>query len=96
VQSAGTFTVTFTGTHANNTTVSQTFTVNRFAGTPVLQTFFFSNFTNVVKVDFTQGVAASGAAYQFDNVTINNVPEPATFLLGAISLAGLFAFKTRA
>lgn len=95
LQSAGTFTVTFTGTYADNSTVSQTFTVNRTVGTPVLQTFVFSSFANVVKVDFTQGTAGSGTAYQFDNVVINAVPEPATIFLGAISLAGLCASKMR-
>jgi hypothetical protein len=94
LQVSGTFNVIFLGTHADNTTVSQTFTVNRFAGTPILQTFVFSNFTNVVRVDFTQGVAPSGTAYQFDNVVVNStagVPEPSTFFLGAVSLVVLGA-----
>ncbi len=98
LQSAGTYTVTFTGTHADTTTVSQTFTLNRVVGTPALQTFNFSNFANVVKVEFTQGIAPGGTAYQFDNVVVNavaGVPEPATFLLGAVSLAGLLAARMR-
>jgi hypothetical protein len=98
LQSAGTYMVTFTGTHPDNSTVSQTLTLTRVLGTPVLQTFALINFTNVVKVDFTQGVAASGTAYQFDNVVVNAataIPEPATFLLGAVSLAGLVAAKLR-
>jgi len=98
LQSAGTYTVSFTGTHADSTTVSQSFTVTRVAGTPVLQTFTFSNFANVVKVDFTQGVAASGTAYQFDNVVVNATavtPEPGTFLVGAMSLVGLWAARRR-
>jgi hypothetical protein len=97
LQSAGTYMVTFTGTHADTTTVSQTFTVNRVAGTPALQTFTFSTFANVVKVDFTQGIAAGGNAYQFDNVvvTASAIPEPGTFLFGAVSLAGLWAARRR-
>jgi MYXO-CTERM domain-containing protein len=98
LQTAGTYTVSFIGTHADNTTVSQSFTVTRVTGTPVLQTFTFSNFTNVVKVDFTQGVAASGTAYQFDNVVVNTTavtPEPGSFLLGAASLVGLWASRRR-
>jgi hypothetical protein len=97
LQSSGTYMVTFTGTHADNTTVSQTVTVTRVTGTPALQTFVLSNFTNVVKVDFTQGVAAGGTAYQFDNVVVNasTVPEPAPFLLGAMSLVGFCAARMR-
>ena len=91
-QTPGTFTVLFTGTRADNSTVTQTLTVNRVAGAPVLQTFVFSNFSNVVRVDFTQGATGTsltGAGYQFDNVVINAAtnPEPSTMLLSAFALA---------
>jgi hypothetical protein len=89
LQSAGTFNIQFTGTHPDLSTVTQTVTVNRFAGTPVLQTFNLVGFGNVKSVSFTQGVAAGGSAYQFDNLVINAVPEPGAFLLGAISLAAM-------
>jgi len=91
-QTPGSFTVTFTGTRADSSTVTQTFTVPRLAGTPALQTFNFSGFTNVVKVDFTQGInggSAIGTGYQFDNVVINAqtpVPEPGTNVLLAFAL----------
>jgi hypothetical protein len=88
LQSAGTFNVLFTGTHPDLSTVTQTVTVNRFVGTPQLQTFSLTGFTNVKSVSFTQGVAGSGTAYQFDNLAIT-VPEPGAFLLGAISLAAM-------
>jgi hypothetical protein len=93
-QAPGTFTVLFTGTRADNSTVTETFTVNRVAGTPVLQTFNFSSFSNVVRVDFTQritGGSLTGAGYQFDNVVINAtsaVREPGTMLLSVFTLAG--------
>jgi hypothetical protein len=98
-QTPGTFTVLFTGTRADNSTVTETFTVNRVAGTPILQTFNFSGFTNVVHVDFTQGVTGSsltGAGYQFDNVVINEtsaVPEPGTMLLSVFALAGTLVLR---
>jgi hypothetical protein len=98
-QTAGTFTVTFTGTKTDNSTVTQTFTVNRVAGTPVLQTFNFSGFSNVVKVDFTQGTnggSLTGAGYQFDNVVINaaaSVPEPATTIPLGLALVGALLLR---
>jgi hypothetical protein len=97
-QAPGTFTVLFTGTRADSSTVSQTFTVNRVAGAPVLQTFNFSGFSDVVSVAFTQGTTGSsltGAGYQFDNVVINasRVPEPDTMFLSAFALAGLLVSR---
>jgi hypothetical protein len=102
---SGTFDVTFTGTHADNSTVSQTFVVSD--STPAaLTTFDFSNFTNVVSVSFTQGTnsgffAAQDTAYQFDNVVVNaappvsGVPEPHAFSLLAMGVAGLLGFSRR-
>jgi hypothetical protein len=55
---AGTFEVTFVGTQADSSTVLQEFTVNRSNGaTPALQRFYFSGFTNLVRVTWLQGVA---------------------------------------
>lgn len=91
-QSPGTFSVQFDGTHPDNSTVSQTFVVDRFAGTPVLETFNFAGFTNLTSVSFAQGSGNNGNAYQFNNLVVSadsSVPEPGTFLLAAVSLAGL-------
>jgi hypothetical protein len=98
-QTAGTFSVVFTGTRADKSTVTQTFTVNRVAGTPVLQTFNFSGFSNVVNVDFTQGATGgslTGAGYQFDNVVIKAataVPEPGTMLSLGLALGGVLVLR---
>lgn len=98
LETAGTFNVTFTGTFADSSTVSQTFTVDRFAGTPLLQTFAFSGFDNVVRVDFTQGVAVSGNAYQFDNLVVapsSAVPEPSSLAMCCGGLAFLIMLSRR-
>ncbi len=95
-QSTGTFSVQFDGRHPDNSTVSQIFTVDRFAGTPVLETFTFSGFTNLTSVSFTQGSGSNGTAYQFNNLVIDpgtTVPEPGTLLLIAVNLAGLIIGK---
>jgi hypothetical protein len=97
---AGSFTVTFQGTHPDTSTVSQMFTVND--STPAaLTTFSFSSFTNLVSVSFTQGAnigffGAQGTAYQFDNVVVNasSVPEPATIGLFAAG-AGFIVITIR-
>lgn len=88
--SPSTFNVTFTGTLADSSTVSQTFTVDGSSSTPVLQTVDFTGFDNVVSVSFTQGTADIGTAYQFDNVVVDQAagaPEPGTFGLMGLCLA---------
>jgi hypothetical protein len=94
----GTFDVEFTGTFADSSTTSQTFTVN---DTPdALQQFDFSGFTNLVSVSFTQGTnsgffAGQDTAYQFDDVDATvpgsnaATPEPGSALLFASGLVGL-------
>jgi hypothetical protein len=102
---SGTFDVTFTGTHADNSTVMQTFVVSD--STPSkLTTFDFSNFTNVVSVSFTQGTnsgffAAQDTAYQFDNVVVNaaptvsGVPEPRAWSLLALSVGAVLGLSRK-
>jgi hypothetical protein len=98
-QTPGTFTVTFTGIRADNTTITQTFSVDRLASATALETFNFSGFSNVVKVDFQQGInggSPTGTGYQFNNLVINassTVPEPDTKLLLAFGLAVLLALR---
>ena len=99
---SGTFTVTFTGTHPDATTVSQTFTVND-TSPPSLQTFSFSGFTNLVSVSYAQGTNSGFfqnqvSAYQFDNVvvTTSSVPEPGSLaLLGSGVLAAAGALRRK-
>jgi hypothetical protein len=91
----GSFGVTFTGTYANSSTVSQTCTVND--SPDALQTCSFSNFTNLVSVSFSQGTnsgffAAQDTGYQFDNFNFTpaataTTPEPAGVLLLGTVLA---------
>lgn len=76
--------VTFTGTRADTTTVSQTFTTDALLNT--LETFNFTNFTNLASVDWTQ----ASPFHQFDNINVSSstaVPEPFT-VLGTIFGAG--------
>jgi hypothetical protein len=98
---SGTFTITFTGTHAHSTTVTQSFTVND--GTPTeLQTFDFTNFTNLVSLSFSQGTnigffGTQDTAYQFDNLVVtpaavSAAPEPTAIWL---AVAGLIAVVGR-
>ena len=100
----GTFDVTFTGTHADSTTVSQTFTVSD--SPDGLTTFDFSaGFTDLVSVSFTQGTnsgffAAQDTAYQFDNFNFTPgpthaaVPEPSSVILLLTTLLSV-AFVAR-
>jgi hypothetical protein len=87
-----TFDVSFTGTKSDSTPISQTFTVANVAGSPQLQSFVFSGFTDVVNVKMTQGVYASGTAFQFNNLVVDGavsapVPEPGSTL--TLMVAGL-------
>jgi len=85
-------TATFTGTRADNSTVTQTFNLDSTLG---LQTFqFSSDFTNLKYLDF-----APSANQYFDNVTLthlsNTIAVGATFELGAATARAMtFAGST--
>jgi len=71
--------VSFTGTRSDNSTIAQSFTTDPILST--LETFRFTNFTNLVSVDWTQ----DAPFHQFDNINVSAasataVPEPFTIL----------------
>lgn len=93
----GVFNVTFTGTLADSSTVSQTFTVS---DSDTLQTLDFSGFTNVVNVSFVQGAnlgffGSQGTAYQFDNVNVSLTPEPGTAVLWITGIGLMIVMRKR-
>jgi hypothetical protein len=88
------FTTTIVGTRADLSTVSQMVTILRNAGLPVLDTFQLAGFTDLTSVQFTQGFTHLGTTYQFTNLDVQELPEPATWLLVA-SGAGLLLHRRR-
>jgi hypothetical protein len=85
-------TVNFIGTRADSSTVSQSFTTDSILG---LETFAFSNFTNLVSVNWQNN---SSNWNQFDNIVINGaptaaVPEPFT-IVGTI-IGGTAALRMK-
>ncbi len=88
------FTTTIVGTRADLSTVSQMMTILRNTGLPTLETFQLSGFTDLTSVQFTQGFTHLGTTYQFTNLEVQEVPEPATLLLVAAG-AGLLLQRRR-
>ena len=87
----GQFGVTIVGTKSDSTTVSQTFQVLRNAGSPQLQSFFLTDFDGLTQVTMQQGIFASGTAFQFNNLIVDeaaSVPDGGS-TLSLLSVAGL-------
>lgn len=80
VPSFSNWSVTFTGTKADASTVTQLFTFN----TNNWKTFTFdAGFTNLTSLSWNEGLLR---LYAFDNINVTAVPEPETY---AMMLAGL-------
>jgi hypothetical protein len=77
----GSFALTFVGTRADSSTVLGTATIAPFS---TVTTFTFSEFKNLVSVEWLQG----GPAHQFDNVRVEAVPEPSTLSLLCLGVLG--------
>ncbi len=89
-------TVNFTGTKADNSTVTQSVALDNLPG---LQTLNFSGFTNLAKVEWNT-TSSSGAqdSAQFDNINVSAastaaVPEPFT-IIGTV-IGGTAAVRMR-
>jgi hypothetical protein len=86
--------VNFTGTRADNSTVTQSVTLDALPG---LQTLNFSGFTNLAKVEWNN---TGSFSHQFDNINVSaastgttSVPEPFT-IIGTV-IGGTAAVRMR-
>lgn len=81
-------TVNFVGFFDGGGTIAQSFETDGVWG---LQTFDFAGFTNLVKMEWLQ----ESPFHQYDNIVLDVVPEPATFLALGVGLAALAAHRRR-
>lgn len=86
--------VTFTGTRADASTITQT-----FAGSSFLSTYSFIDFNDVVQVDWTNPQFRS--SHQFDNIVISSgnvstVPLPAAAWLFGSGIMGFLGLRRKA
>jgi hypothetical protein len=87
-------TITFTGTKADTSTVSQAFTLdgNHNGTLASFETLNFnSGFTNLVKVEWNQ----TPQYHQIDNVVINPIPAPGAAMLGIVGMTVIGALRRR-
>lgn len=89
-------TIEFRGEKSDSSTVTQTFNLGSVtSGVFDLETFFFSDeFQDVVSVSWTQGVGATGTAFQFDDITVT-IPEPSGLSLIAALVTGAVLRRKR-
>lgn len=79
--------VTFIGTRADSSVITQT-----FSGPSALTNYRFSGFTELNKMEWLQDNQALGL-HQFDNIVLSAVPEPGMALLLSGGLIGLAALR---
>jgi hypothetical protein len=87
ITAEGAVSVTFSGTRADSSTVSQTFVVNDGA----VQTFSFAGFTNLTSVTWNN----DPMYHQFDNLNVTAVPEPGSVAMFIAGLGALGALARR-
>jgi MYXO-CTERM domain-containing protein len=75
-------TVTFVGTRADNSTVTQAITM---VNPSVLSTYSFVGMNNLVKLEWSQAVPF----HQFDNINVSSVPEPASLAVVGLGVLAL-------